>query len=507
VTQYPVPIAGFGQSLGCNGIASSFSDSSTISSGKISLWNWNFGDKSTSTSENPSHNYLKSGPYTLKLIVISSYGCKDSISKPLRIQPEPTAAFTYKNACVGALIYTANNSKDSTNKSTYNWNFGDGFTSASVAPTHVYTASGSYKISLITTSANGCANNVSQTITPYPKPDVKLDYSRACNGMPVNLVDTGASLNGFSYYWRFGDGASATTNTDTTSHIYKNNGSYNLALTITNTNGCIDSEKVSITVADLPAALFTTANVCEYNQAIFTNTSPGGSALNYLWKFGDNSSSLSTINATHNYKAPGNYTVKLAAINGGCADTFSAPVIIYPAPVIAPWTEKQNNHYTVTFIPNDTSIGTFKWYFGNNTNDSSSKKEPVFLYTSGPGKYQVKLVVTNKFGCISEKADTLVIGKSGIGASTDPDYGISVFPNPFEGITNISYVLPIESKVNICVFDMQGRLVARLKDGVYQAGNYADVFDVNKYDNVKGIYLLKIILNDSYYIAKIVNIK
>ncbi len=44
------------------------------SSGSPTSWSWNFGDRKTSTAQNPSHSYTKKGTYTVTLTVTNAYG-------------------------------------------------------------------------------------------------------------------------------------------------------------------------------------------------------------------------------------------------------------------------------------------------------------------------------------------------------------------------------------------------------------------------------------------------
>jgi len=48
-----------------------------LSKGKIILWEWNFGDGSTSSDQNPTHSYLEKGAYTVILRTIDEFGCED----------------------------------------------------------------------------------------------------------------------------------------------------------------------------------------------------------------------------------------------------------------------------------------------------------------------------------------------------------------------------------------------------------------------------------------------
>lgn len=53
-------------------------------------WYWEFGDGSFSTEQNPVHNYLLPGEYTVMLIVEDDGGCRDTLSVQPLIVEEPT---------------------------------------------------------------------------------------------------------------------------------------------------------------------------------------------------------------------------------------------------------------------------------------------------------------------------------------------------------------------------------------------------------------------------------
>jgi gliding motility-associated-like protein len=76
ITPMPAPVAGFDTvSFGNFNTTYQFADSST---GGTS-WFWDFGDGSTSTLQNPSHQYNGAGTYTVMQVVTSASGCIDTI--------------------------------------------------------------------------------------------------------------------------------------------------------------------------------------------------------------------------------------------------------------------------------------------------------------------------------------------------------------------------------------------------------------------------------------------
>ena len=84
VSEYEAPHANFntspsGTTTALNTVT--LTDLSTIASGIITLWNWNFGDGSTSETsalQNPSHVFAADGTYRITLTVQSNNGCWDT---------------------------------------------------------------------------------------------------------------------------------------------------------------------------------------------------------------------------------------------------------------------------------------------------------------------------------------------------------------------------------------------------------------------------------------------
>jgi PKD repeat protein len=93
VTVHPMPIAGFTVSpaIQClTGNSFSFANISTVSGGTTTS-NWNFGNGSTSSNQNPINSYPNVGSYTVKLVSTSNNGCKDSTTRGVRIDVSPIA--------------------------------------------------------------------------------------------------------------------------------------------------------------------------------------------------------------------------------------------------------------------------------------------------------------------------------------------------------------------------------------------------------------------------------
>lgn len=69
-----------------DGLEASFTDVSSDGEGKITSWNWDFGDGSQSSEQNPEHIYIASGTYVVTLTVLDEAGQPADVIKELRIQ-------------------------------------------------------------------------------------------------------------------------------------------------------------------------------------------------------------------------------------------------------------------------------------------------------------------------------------------------------------------------------------------------------------------------------------
>ena len=79
------------------------------------------------------------------------------------------------------------------------------------------------------------------------------------------------------------------------------------------------------------------------------------------------------------------------------------------------------------------------------------------------------------------------------------------FPNPFNPVTTISFGIPKDGMVTINVFDVNGRLVNTLQNGIMEAGSY-DV-EWNGNNQPSGMYLVKFQFENELKTEKIMLIK
>jgi PKD repeat protein len=145
------------------------------------------------------------------------------------------------------------------------WAFGDGGSSTQQNPTHIYTAPGTYTVTLIIETNQGCIDTAYGFAEVWPLPVASFITSPVCQGYTALFTDLSiANSNSLvSWQWSFGDGGTSTLQNP--SYIYGTSGIYNVTLTVTNSNGCVDDTTMSIEVYPSPVANFSDSSQCDYD--------------------------------------------------------------------------------------------------------------------------------------------------------------------------------------------------------------------------------------------------
>jgi gliding motility-associated-like protein len=365
ITVNPKPAANFNLPNVClpAGTAN-FTSTSTISSGAITSYAWDFGDGNTSTTQNPTNTYTTTGPYNVTLTVTSDNGCVDTKTQSLTtIYAEPQAAFNAPaEVCIGAPVsFTDISTAPASSVTQWAWDFGDGNTSTIRNPSHTYATAGTYTVTLNVTSAAGCAtvnNTATRTVIVNPLPTSDFNaVLPGCVTRDITFNDASVANAGtlVKWTWNFGDGPNTILTTGgSTTHAYANTGTFNVTLQVESSKGCVSTVTTKpIVINVLPDANFTTPEACVNDVAAqFTDNSTvsPGSVTSWLWNFGDananagNPNTSTLQNGTHHFTVAGSYTVQLIAYsNQGCTDTVTNSFFVNGGVPVAGFTVQNPN--------------------------------------------------------------------------------------------------------------------------------------------------------------------
>jgi len=271
---------------------------------------------------------LTNKSYTASATDVFGYATTDTVM--VYINPKPTASFTIDDdeQCLSNNKFKF--TVTSSNVTGWQWDFGDGKTGSTNIVDHSYTSGTQYTVKLVVVTDKGCKDSTTRTVKLLKGPDAILTLSgdsAICDGEEVSLyANSGTNL---SYQW-FKDDVFISGQPYI---IAKKQGKYQVVVT-DNTSGCsTTSDPVNIKVNSSDFGLSFTASPRFFTSppfnVAFDNLTPNLTNYNWLWFFGDNTTSTST-NPFHSYTYNGDFDVTLIAQHKttGCYDTFTRTAYI-----------------------------------------------------------------------------------------------------------------------------------------------------------------------------------
>jgi PKD repeat protein len=474
----------YGIAAACNGVANftfpnphclgspvTFTNTST---GGANSYTWVWGDASgnttVSSTASQTHTYATAGTYTVSLIRTFGNGCVDTLVHTVNIvnnpPPSPTFTFSPNNSCSQNAI-SFNNTTNPTSGLSFAWNFGDPSsgnqnTSNNNNPNHTFNAVGTgnstYTVTLTSTNNLGCSSSSTQTVTVGNRPDAALSDSNLFSPFNncafasttnqnysitlLNASSTQASNANYTISW--GDASPNFTAASFTSasHTYSALGIYTILLTVTGTNGCVDTASYQVVNLSNPSVGLTgpgNTSGCAPQTYTFTLAPDIANAAytSYTFDFGDNTPlvtwnppiTATTISHTYNTTScgqPGNqYTVKVTARNACDSTMATVNAIKISSKPTANFNITPNPgcvNVPVTFI-NTTAPGcyisgsstnsttSYVWNFGDSSPNvtTSSSASQSHIYTA-VGSYTVTLTASNPCGSTTMTKVVNIIG-------------------------------------------------------------------------------------------------
>jgi PKD repeat protein len=247
---------------------------------------------------------------------LAQIGLPNYPAGPIRVAPPitATAAFTSTPSCAGSAVAFVGSTTPTLSTAVATWSFGDpasgsANTATGLAPTHVYTAAGTYQVTLTVTSALLAAPaTITQSVTVAPLPSVQLGRDTTLCGSQL-LLSAGAQPAGTTYRWQ--DGSTAAT------YLARATGAY--SVTVTSAAGCTSTASKQVTLNAAPVSgLPATVTACAFNTVLFIAPQPAGTT--YRWQDG------STYNS-YLAQSSGRYRVTITSPQG-CTTTDSVRVTL-----------------------------------------------------------------------------------------------------------------------------------------------------------------------------------
>lgn len=409
----------------------------SASTGAIVTYAWDFGDGSTGSGVQATHQYRTSESFNVKLTVTDAIGQTRSVTQGVFVSsfPRPTANFTFSPSNPNPnqdIFFNASTSTAATGRAIvkYAWDFGTGSTASGVTVAKSYDTPGTYTVTLIVTDDIGQTDTSSRSVTVATGnpgglvADFAFSPTAPTAGQAVffDASATTSSSGITSYQWNFGDGTSGTGLR--TSHTYRTPSTYAVTLNVTDASGqkATVTKTVTVSTASGVTAEFTFSPTAPtIGQQVFFNglssSSPAG-IVSYQWDFGDGSTGTGG-QTNHAFAKADTFTVRLLVTDGNGATaqrtqtvTVTAGALPTPRFTFSPTAPGVNenvffNASTSTAAPGRTIV-SYAWTFGDS--GTASGVNVSHAYTTA-GTYGVQLTVTDDAGqSATSAATTITVG-------------------------------------------------------------------------------------------------
>jgi len=214
----------------------------------ITTYSWDFGGETVSATVNGASVsnlvYAEPGTYTVEVTAIAN-GCEVTATEEVWVVADPSIGFQ-GGPPIGCPPHSVsfNNTSETETATTYLWDFGDGTTSVSANPVHVYENPGTYSVTLTMNSTGYCSQELLLTqsglveVQAIPSAGFNITPNQVDILNPVIEYETLATGN-VSCYYNFGDGGSSSECSGT--YTFSDGGYFDVVQTVINEAGCTNT--------------------------------------------------------------------------------------------------------------------------------------------------------------------------------------------------------------------------------------------------------------------------
>jgi PKD repeat protein len=375
---------------------------------------------------------LSEGNHTVYLIVMDMAGNQNSTTWQFVIDNKNPIVEAGPDRVVDEdEIVNFDGSLSSDENGLYNltWDLGDGYFGYGMNPSHSYSKSDTYIVTL--TVWDKVNNSASDTLTVHVNnvmPNAVAGNDQIIDEGETTFFDGSASydtpsdISTLIYTWYFDDGAILSG--VTVSHVFVDNGVYTVTLVVQDDNGYTDSDALNITVNNVAPTAYAGGPYQEGEgmPLTFTGsaTDPGTDSFSYEWDF-DDSDGLTYTDAIGPNPSwawsddfSGTIYLRVTDDDGGVGTASATVIINNIAPSVdagGPYTGYEGSSVTLTGSATDPGIDTFIFEWDMDDNDlfdDATGKTPVWLWDDD-GVYIIGMRVTDDDGGVGFDTTTVTI--------------------------------------------------------------------------------------------------
>lgn len=357
---------------------------------KAKILKWSYDDFEASANPIDTHRFKFSGQYHVCLTLVDSDNNYDYQCKTIDVTVINYCKADFNYYVENNQIVFGNQTLTSDTVPTFLWRFGDGSTSTLPSPRHQYTATGSYRVTLLLTG--NCKDSIEY---PVMNPDTitcnaKFTYTATNQRVLFNIQDKSEITLPSYYSFDFGDGAIGSSNGEAIEHIYDEKGSYWVCLTNYNPmcGGSpvlrCDSVKITNLVPICKADFYAFSS--GYDASLSTMVKVYGTSAPYSvsidWGNGQKSPlGVDSFYYKHLYDSAGIMPITLTLVSSaGCRDSITKVIGVGPTYKLSGQIKANGiwaSYAGVNIYAYEPSTGLLTYYAYTGTNDS--------------GRYEVEL--------------------------------------------------------------------------------------------------------------------
>jgi PKD repeat protein len=381
-------------------------------------------------------------------VLDANTGCDTSFGRWIYVPHTPVASFDASNICLGDLAQFKNTSTlAGADYIVTKWEFEDPDVSITDDNSDIkdgfwqYSTYGSGVIVEMTV-ANGLypkfEYSTTNTINITPVPVIDFKLLNACEGVPINMLNstTLSSSDPITYTWDFGGVGTSTL--ENPSYTFATPGIREVTV-VASASGCESTLTKNAYQFEKPVADFTSMGECNFVDVAFMSTStiPNEANMGYSWDF--NGSGISREKSpAFAFATPGTKSVTLTATSEfGCVDAITQNISLNESPVADFDWEKACNLTPIAFnftgsVPAGNN-SSYSWDFAGEA--TASRVDPEAHLFSKVGTKLVTLTIADLNGCtntITKEVNVVLQALADFEAASVCEGAEAVFTNKSE---------------------------------------------------------------------------
>lgn len=373
--------------------------------------------------------------------------------------------------------------------------------------------------SSLVTSANHTATGIlnNPPLVAVPKADFKADFTTVCANDNVKFTDLSYNGDPTSWNWSFPGGTPSTSTDSMPTVKYTTPGTYEVTLVAANSAGSNSKTRTAYVVVNPSTA--------PHNSYVYSEGFEGGATPTMDWRFkGTNSRNWTVISTT---AATGTYSIKLDNFGSAAGDideaitpginlaAIASPKLFFKVAYAQKGTSNDDQLRVLvslncgkTWIARYTKSGTALKTANPTTSAFTPtatqwRKDSINLAAyASQQNVMIKFEFTGDGGNNIYLDDINISGPVSLDEVTADNNELSVYPNPLEEGSVVSFSLNDRKPVSIALYDVVGREVMKMFEGNLSSG--AHNFPLENTNDLKaGVYFIRLQVEGKVFVQRL----